>query len=249
MDATSYLALSHIDVLTRSLDVTANNLANASTDGFKATNMVFSDYISRQHGIHGADMEKELSYSQDKSTYRNNLQGEFHTTQNPLDLAINGQGYFSVRTPQGIRLTRDGKFQIAGDGTIVNLGGNPLLDTQNNPITLTREQIAQPLSIAVDGTISTDAGIINTINLVNVDDPNSLQSEGDHLFRPTTPLHNAPTREIRQGMLEASNVNAVKETTDLIRLQREYDLNFQLLQKDFTRRLNAIDKITSETSS
>lgn len=249
MDATSYLALSHIDALTRSLDVTANNLANATTNGFKSSNMMFTDYISRQRGAHGADVEKKISYSQDKSTYQNTLQGEFHATGNPLDLAINGQGYFSVQTPQGIRLTRDGKFQIAGDGTIVNLGGNPLLDAQNNPITLTQEQIAQPLSIASDGTISTDDGIINTINLVTVDDPNSLNSEGDHLFRPTTPLHNVAAREIRQGVLEASNVNAVKETTDLIRLQREYDLNFQLLQKDFTRRLNAIDKITSETSS
>lgn len=84
--------------------------------------------------------------------------------------------------------------------------------------------------------------------MATVDNLNTLKAEGNHLFNPTTPLQNVPNVEIRQGMLEASNVNAVEETTAMIKTQREYDLNFQLLQTEFTRRENAIDKITSQAA-
>ncbi|QHI96465.1 flagellar basal-body rod protein FlgF (plasmid) [Aristophania vespae] len=249
MDTTSYLALSRIDTLTRALDVTANNLANTNTDGFKGSRVLFSDYLSKQHNAHGLGSEKTLNYNQDKATYRDNLQGELRTTGNPLDLAINGRGYFAVRTQQGVRLTRDGKFQYSNDGTIVDSAGNPLLDNQNRNITLDPQDIPLRLSVASDGTISTDRGRVGSINLVTVDNTNTLKAEGDHLFRPTTPLRAVDTKEIRQGMLEASNVNPVAATTEMVKIQREYDLNFQLLQKDFTRRLNALDKITSEPTA
>lgn len=248
MDTTGYLALSRIDALTRGLDVTANNLANASTDGFKQQRVLFTDYLSHQHGSAIMGGEKTLTYNQDKATYLDTLQGELRQTGNPLDLAINGQGYFMVRTPQGIRLTRGGQFQRSADGTIVDSSGNPLLDDQRRNITLTPQDQILPLAIESNGLISTEKGAIARLGIATVDNPNTLHAEGNRLFNPTTELRPVAAPEVRQGMLEASNVNAVEETTAMIKTQREYDLNFQLLQTEFTRRLNAIDKITSEAT-
>lgn len=251
MDVTGYLALSRIDALTRGLEVTANNLANSSTDGFKEQRVLFSDYLSRQHGDHLVNGEKVLTYNQDRSTYMDTLQGELRQTGNPLDLAINGAGYFAVRTQQGIRLTRNGQFHRSEDGTLVDSSGNALLDDQRRPITLTPDDQVLPLGIGSDGIISTEKGDIARLGLATVDNPNTLHAEGNHLFSPANEndLRPVPTQEIRQGMLESSNVNAVEETTAMIKTQREYDLNFQLLQTEFTRRLNAIDKIATEVTT
>ncbi len=249
MDITGYLALARIDALTRGLEVTTNNLANSSTDGFKEHRVLFSDYLSRQHGPDLVNGEKVLTYNQDRSTYLDTLQGELRQTGNPLDLAINGPGYFVVRTPQGLRLTRNGQLHRSEDGTIVDSSSNPVLDDQRRPITLNADDQILPLGVGADGTISTEKGIVSKLGLATVENPNTLHAEGNHLFRPTTELQKVPTQEIRQGMLESSNVNAVEETTAMIKTQREYDLNFQLLQTEFTRRLNAIDKIPAEPTT
>ncbi len=248
MDVTGYLALARIDSLTRGLEVTANNLANASTDGFKQQKVLFSDYLSPQKLGNSEGGERNLTYTQDRSTYMDTLQGELRQTGNALDLALNGQGYFMIQTAQGIRLTRNGQFQRSSDGTIVDSAGNPLLDDQRRPIQLQNQDQILPLGISSDGTISTERGSITKLGVATVDNLNTLKAEGNHLFNPTTPLQNVPNVEIRQGMLEASNVNAVEETTAMIKTQREYDLNFQLLQTEFTRRENAIDKITSQAA-
>lgn len=250
MDSTSYLALSRVDTLTRAIDVTANNLANSSTDGFKSSRVLFSDYLSKQHEAHGLGSEKNLTYNQDKATYRDTSQGALRQTGNTLDLAINGEGFFNIKTKDGTKLTRNGQFSRTSDGTIVDPSGNALLDDQNRPITIDPQDEVSPLSIASDGTISTGGQqAIAKVGISTVENLNTLHAEGNHLFRPTTKLRPVDTVEIRQGMLESSNVNAVQETTDLIRTQREYDLNFQLLQTESNRLQNAIDKITTEPNS
>lgn len=105
------------------------------------------------------------------------------------------------------------------------------------------------LSVSSDGTISTQDGTVGTIDLMTVDNLNTLQPEGNDLLKPTTQTRVLPRKEIRQGMLESSNVNAISETTRMVEIQRDYDLNFQLVQTESTRRTNAIDKITQDSSS
>lgn len=249
MDNTSYIALSRIDALTRALDVTSNNLANANTDGFKLSRVQFSDYLSKQKDAQGTGTEKVIHYAQDRATYKDQMQGTLRQTGNPLDLALNGEGYFTVRTPNGIRLTRNGQFHRSNDGTIVNGDGYPILDDQNRNIVLDPQDQILPLGVSSDGTISTEKGAIASLNVVDVDNENTLKDEGNHLLNPTTQTHQVTAKEVRQGMLESSNVNAIAETTNMIRIQRAYDLNFQLVQTESTRRLNAIDKITADASS
>jgi len=172
------------------------------------------------------------------------MQGPLRETGNTTDFAINGEGYFTVLTTQGIRLTRNGQFQRRADGVLVDMAGNPLLDRYRRPITI--RQNDDILSVSSDGTISTQEGAIGTINLVTVDNLNTLKPEGNYLLQPTTLTHNVAHKEIRQGMLESSNVNAVTEATRMVEIQRDYDLNFQLIQTESTRRTSAIDKITAE---
>lgn len=247
MDNTTYIALSRINALTHDLEVTSNNLANANTTGFKASRELFSDYIVKQKDIHGIPGARTEAYTQDRATYQNHGQGQLRQTGNPTDFAINGEGFFAVQTTQGVRLTRNGQFQRRSDGTIVDINGNPVLNRFQRPIIIPRED--DVLSVSSDGTISTQDGTVGTIDLMTVDNLNTLQPEGNDLLKPTTQTRVLPRKEIRQGMLESSNVNAISETTRMVEIQRDYDLNFQLVQTESTRRTNAIDKITQDSSS
>ncbi|GAB6969141.1 flagellar basal-body rod protein FlgF [Komagataeibacter kakiaceti JCM 25156] len=247
MENTTYIALSRIDTLTRALDVAASNLANANTDGFKATRQIFSDYLVHQKGSHEVPGGRDEAFTQDLATYQDHMQGALRQTGNLTDFAINGEGYFSVRTAQGVRLTRNGQFHRRVDGTIVDGAGNPLLDRQGQNIVVAQQD--DIVSVASDGTISTEDGRIANIGIVTVDNLNTLQPEGDYLLKPTTRTHAVAQTEIRQRMLESSNVNSISETTRMVEIQRDYDLNFQLVQTESTRYMNAIDKITAQPST
>ncbi|RUT26226.1 flagellar basal-body rod protein FlgF [Asaia sp. W19] len=247
MDSTAYIALSRIDVLKRELDVAANNLANENTDGFKGSRELFSQYLVHQKGSGQIPGDREQAYTEDKATFRDFVQGPLRSTGNATDVAINGEGYFSVRTTQGVRLTRNGQFTRRLDGTIIDSAGNPVLD--NNGRNLVLRQESGDFSIAKDGTISTEDGPLGMIGIVTVNNPQTLIAEGSYLLRPTTPTRQLPNPELHQAMLEGSNVNAVAETTRLVQIQRDYDLTFQLIQTETTRGMNAIDKIAAEPTS
>ncbi|GAB6853237.1 flagellar basal-body rod protein FlgF [Asaia astilbis] len=247
MDSTAYIALSRIDVLKRSLDITANNLANENTDGFKTSRQLFSQFLAHQKGAGQISGDKDQAYTEDKATFRDYDQGPLKTTGNSTDVAINGEGYFSVRTTQGVRLTRNGQFTRRLDGTLTDGSGNPVLDRNGRNIVL-RPEIAD-FSIAKDGTISTPDGALGSIGIVSVQNQQTLQAEGQYLMKPTTQTRPVTSPELHQGMLEGSNVNAVSETTHLIQIQRDYDLNFQLIQTEATRTQSAIDKITAEPTT
>ncbi|WP_336946215.1 flagellar basal-body rod protein FlgF [Asaia sp. BMEF1] len=247
MDSTAYIALSRIDVLKRSLEITANNLANENTDGFKTSRQLFSQYLAHQKGPGQIAGDKEQVYAQDKATFRDDMQGPLRSTGNPTDVAINGEGYFAVRTTQGVRLTRNGQFTRRLDGTITDGSGNPVLDRNSRNLVL--RQDSDDFTIAKDGTISTQDGALGMLGVVTVKNPQTLVAEGQYLLRPTTPTQPVVQPELHQAMLEGSNVNAVSETTHLVEIQRDYDLTFQLIQTEATRHQTAIDKITAEPTS
>lgn len=246
MDNTTYISLSRIQSLMNALEVTSQNLANANTAGYKSSHELFTDYLVRQKHIHDVPGERTEAYTQDRATYQDHAQGTFRKTDNLTDFAINGEGFFALRTPRGIRLTRNGRFQKRLDGSLTDQNGNALLDRFQHPIVLRNSD--EILTVASDGTITTQDRTLGQINLVTVDNLYTLKPEEDNLLKPTTPIKNVAKRDIRQGMLEGSNVNMIDETTRLINIQRDYDLNFQMVQTESTRRLNAFDKITSQNN-
>jgi flagellar basal-body rod protein FlgF len=142
-----YLVLSRMVAQTNSMDVIANNIANASTPGFKATNMQFASYVAPDgSSIPGG---ATLAYAASNGTWRDTATGAVSKTGSPLDLAITGDGYFQVKTPNGTRLTRDGSFSLLPDGTLATASGAQVLDTSGQPISI--PQTAGTLTITGDG--------------------------------------------------------------------------------------------------
>src|ERR1700712_2019388 len=118
MEMPSYIALSRLVAQSRALEVTATNMANANTPGFKAGRVLFSDWLSRQTGADSPRGGRVVAFVQDRATYRDQQAGPLQATGNPFDVAISGEGYFSVETPRGPRLTRAGRFTPMPDGRL-----------------------------------------------------------------------------------------------------------------------------------
>src|SRR6201996_8356684 len=124
MDITTALAASRLMAQQRAMDITANNIANASTPGYRTERVQFSDFVDTQSGTKTPAGVKTISYTQDRATYRESQPGSITHTGNPYDLALTGNGYFTVNTKNGPRLTRAGRFGPMPDGTLADGSGN-----------------------------------------------------------------------------------------------------------------------------
>ncbi len=244
METPTYIALSRQMVLRDQMDVVANNIANASTPGFKAEMMLMSEVdLPAERGV-------KLSYVQDFATARDFSPGPLRATGNSLDLAVQGNGFFAVQTPDGTRYTRVGRFQLDANGVLVTSQGYPVLAGGS---TVTIDPDDGPVNIAEDGSISTDRAtggqqqqVIGKLDLVDFADPHALKPAPDNLFiadgQPT-----AATGKIAQGMLEDSNVRPILEMTNLIEVTRNYQAMQRFLDSEHERQRRAINSITSNS--
>lgn len=242
MDVTTSLIAARLLGQQRVMDVTANNIANANTPGYRDTRVQFSDWIDRGLGIAGPMGGRKTVYPQDRATWREMQPGSLTHTGNPFDLALNGDGYFTVSTPAGPRLTRDGRFGLMPNGTLADAAGNPVLGTNGKPIQFSPTDVQ--VHIAGDGTISSENGQIGQIGVVRPNDPMKLQAEGASHFRVTggtTPV-NPPS--IIQGAMEDSNVQPVLEMTRMLDNERQFQMLTQMIQAEGDRQQNAIDKLS-----
>ncbi len=247
MDNATTVALSFLVAQTRAMDVTAGNLANVTTPGYRAERMLFSDWLSRQtSGTPPGG--KTIVFTQDRATYRDRQAGQFSQTANPLDLAIAGEGFFTVQAAGGPRLTRAGHFTLGQDGTVVDEQGNALLDTAGKKLQLTPADTT--ITVASDGTISSENGQLGKIGIVSAADPSRLQAEGSRLLNAgatTTAALAAP--HILQGSVEASNVEPTGEITRMMNDLRCFQMVAQFVQTEADRQQGAIDKIIQQRNS
>jgi flagellar basal-body rod protein FlgF len=240
MDITTALAASRLIAQQRAMDITANNIANANTPGYRTERVVFSDYIDKQTGTKSPPGIKSISYTHDRATYREPQPGSVTHTGNTYDLALTSDGYFTVNTKNGPRLTRDGRFGPMPDGTLADASGNAVLDTNGKPLQIPATDTR--ITIASDGSVSTESGQIGKIGVVQTD-PMKLQAEGATHFiagAPTTPVA-APG--IVQGAMEGSNVQPVLEVTRMLDNERQFQFVTQLVQAEGDRQQNAIEKL------
>ena len=242
MDNTTAIALSRLTAQSRAMDVIAGNIANADTPGYRAERVLFSDWLSRQSGTKAPGGDKAMAYMQDRATYREQQQGSFTETGNPLDIAIGGDGFFTVSTPRGPRLTRAGNFTLGANGSVQDLAGNALLDTNGQPIQLAASDTG--VQIAADGTVSSVNGQVAKIGVVVPSDPNQLQAEGARLFRADAPTSAVVTPKLVQGAVEQSNVAPVMEMTRMMDTTRQFELMTQFVQAEADRQQTTIDKLT-----
>lgn len=246
MEMPTYVALSRMDAQSRALDVVADNIANMSTPGFKSTHALFNDWLDVQRNVDAPAGGRVVAFTQDRATYRDAQQGTLTHTGNPLDLALGGDGFFTVNTPRGPRLTRAGRFSPSADGTLVDEQGNGVLDAQGKPIRL--DPTATSVTITADGTISTQNGQIGKIGVVQPDDVNKLQAEGGRLFAANTPTTPVAKPAIVQGAVEDSNVQSIVEITRMMSMLREFEFTTQFIQGESDRQMKAIDTLLKPTS-
>ena len=242
MENVTTIALSRLVAQQHALDVTATNIANASTPGFKAQRMLFSDWLQREPSGAVPRGGQTESYTSDRATYREREAGTLRHTGNPLDIALgNPDGWLTVQTPQGPRLTRAGHFQLSAAGAIVNEDGDALLDTTGRPLQTSPADTA--LLIAGDGTLSSETGQIGRIGIVKADDPNKLSAEGGRLYAVSTPTQPLAGGQLIQGALEDSNVQPITELNRMMTDLREFQFTSEIVQSENDRQNNAVDKL------
>jgi flagellar basal-body rod protein FlgF len=245
MDNTTSIALSRLTAQSRSMDVIAGNIANMSTPGYRAERMVFADWLSSQSGTGAPKGDRTIAYTQDRATYRDRAEGTLTHTGNPLDIALSGEGYFTVQTQAGTRLTRAGRFTLQGNGGITDEGGNALLDTSGAPIRIAAADTQ--LTVAGDGSLSSQNGPIGTIAIVKPSDPNRITAEGSRLFRADVPTVPVAAPKMVQGAVEDSNVQSVPELSSMISTERSFQFVTQFVEAEGQRQQTAIDKIAAPT--
>lgn len=217
MDNVGYVALSAQVALRRSLDVTANNVANMNTAGFKADRAVFAEALSRSGG-HASPSSP--SFTVDKHTWTDLSDGTVRETGARLDFAISGRGFFAVDTPDGIAYTRDGRFLLGPDGAVLTRDGMPVLDAGGGPLVLPRG--SADVSVAKDGTVTVDGMPAGRIGVFDGESVQAMRKAGAGRFVSGEELEPMDSPVILQGMVEDSNVNGVAEMTRLIDVTRAY---------------------------
>jgi len=224
MENSAYIALSRQGALRREMDVVANNIANMNTTAFKGENMMFVEHLVKSKDSESFIPQK-LSYARDVAQYQNLEEGPLKQTGNSLDLAIHGQGYFVVDTPDGERYTRNGQFSVADDGRLLVGDGHEVLGTGGGSLTVQGGDI----SIDGEGSIFVNGQTVGQIQLVEFDDPQFLVREGATLYAATDQakqtLRPAEQTTIVGGSLESANVQIPVEVSDMLLALRAYSAN------------------------
>ncbi len=245
MENALLIGLSRQVALARELDVIANNMANVGTNGFKARSARFTEFLmpgAQAHAFKPSD--RPLSYVIDKGTPLDLSQGAVELTGNPLDVALKGDNYLVVQTPNGERYTRAGSLTIDRQGRLVTQAGLPVMG-EAGPIAFGSSE--HSMRIAADGTVSSDQGTRGKLRQVRFANPAALASDGNNLFSSATPAQAAgPEARLEPGAIERSNVKAVVELTRLMEVQRNYQSVANMMTKSDEQRSRAISRLADQ---
>ncbi|MBV8472381.1 MAG: flagellar basal-body rod protein FlgF [Hyphomicrobiales bacterium] len=222
-----YVALSGQVSMERRLETIANNVANMNTVGFRADGVSFATELAKA-GDHN------IAYVSPGSTYINRDAGPTTKTGNPLDVAVQGDGWFGIDTRNGVAYTRDGRMRLSENGALETLTGNAVLDAGGAPIML--DPNAGAPVISGDGMISQNGRQVGAIGLYAIDDNANLtrtENSGVVPDKPATPILDFTKNGVLQGYTEGSNVNPIEEMSRLIEVTRGFDgVNAQVSQTE-----------------
>jgi flagellar basal-body rod protein FlgF len=240
MDNAIYVGVSRQMLLERELDITANNLANADTVGFKFETLMNSPDVVTTPTAGGKSTQ--VTFVTSDGVARDYTQGGLTQTGAPLDVAINGRGFFQVSTAGGARYTRDGRFMLDATGKLVTQDGDPV---QGGGGDIVLDPKKGQVSISESGVISQGGQAVGKLSLVTFDSLSALSKEGNNLYRNDSNLTAQPTTSavLKQGMLEASNVQPVTMITRLIEINRAYDAVASMMSSTSSLSSNAIQRL------
>lgn len=248
MENPAYIVLSQQMALSKQMDVIANNLANVNTPAYRSESLLFQQYLGKaaNPGITGNGAP--VSFVGLGGTLPDTRPGPIEPTNNPLDFAIEGRGYFVVNTPNGPRYTRDGHFAINSQNQLVNADGYQVVDPQGRPLSI--PQNASNVSVTPTGTLSTDQGPVGSLQIVKFDSDVAMQKEGADLYQTDAPSQPVDaTTSVKQGMIEGSNVKPIVEITKMIQVQRAYEAANNMITAEHDRDLQAIQILTKTSAS
>lgn len=234
MNNAIYIALSRQTGLFRNLDVVANNVANASTPGYKGETMVFEKYLTNDKD----NFRHKIAFSNDVATYVDYKDGAATQTGRNLDVALEGEGFFRVETPEGIRHTRRGNFRLNEQSVLVTAEGYPVLQRDDSTIILEPDDI--DIRISADGSVrvGNTGDLRGQIGTARFDNPQKLKRLEGGLYQSEEPEQTDAPAKILQGYIEQSNVSPVTELTNLINVNRSVSgvTGFMADMHDLTRR-------------
>lgn len=234
------LGLQSQRVLQRRMDAAANNLANISTNGFKADGVLLEE--ADQTRAHADAAPREVRFARDIGTMHDMTQGPIAMTGNPLDVALEGDGFIMVQGPGGQTMyTRDGAFSITGEGRIVTSDGHAVLSSGGAPIVLDPQ--GESPSIGRDGAIRVAGVEAGRIGVVSFTAPGALTKVGDNLWDAHGQASGEFQGVVLQGAIEGSNVRPVLELTRLIEISRAYQSAAKIVSNSDELRQRAIQQL------
>jgi flagellar basal-body rod protein FlgF len=241
MENSGHISLSNQMVMRRQLDVVANNLANITTNGYRAERLVFAEQVRQtQNG-------DNLSFVQGLATVRDLTEGQKASTGGDLDLAIAGRGFFEVEGEAGPYYTRDGAFRLDNDGELVTRDGHKVMGEGGSPIRLAEAD--GPVAIAKDGTISAGDGPLGKIKIVAFADEHGLVKLRGGLYDASDESPEAAEDfEIMQGFLEKSNVVGIAEMNRMMQIVQSYKSASKLIDEEHERQRRAIEVLGASMS-
>ena len=235
-----YSALSGSLSLHRRLETVANNLANATTTGYKADRLDFTGVLSQAQGEGQArEPGPGVIFPVMEGTRTDHGQGAIKSTGRPLDFAIEGPGFFRVRLEGGeTAYTRDGQFQLNSEGRLTDSEGRPVLGPEGQPLDPGSREVS--VNKAGDLFVRGQDGPVGRLAVVRAENPAQLEKQGDNLYRaPEDQMVEAEGARVRSGHLEQSNVNTMSEMVRMLDLQRSY--------QSMTKAMRTIDEAYSQS--
>ncbi len=236
MSNSSTIALSQQIALRNELDVIANNVANSSTAGFQGHRILFQEFLAT------TETGEQLSYVQDVGSVRDISAGPIEPTGNPLDVALEGEGYLVVETDQGRFYTRNGSFRLDADGQLVTSNGAVVLGEGNGPFVFAPEET--DVQIGRLGEVSTENGLIGRLRVVSFEDEQEVTPVGGGLLKTDQAPIEAPDTRFIQGALESANVRPVLEITRMIEVLRTYQGAARVIETEDERLRRSIQSLT-----
>ena len=240
MDSGYYAAMTGLVARTQAMDTAAANLANAQTPGYRAEREYFRSMLLGPEALDSQLGRTVNNFGLLGGDRLSMAQGALQTTGNPLDLALEGQGFFQVQTPNGARYTRDGAFHRAPNGQLVTTAGEPVLSAAGQPILVPPGEV----SVGADGVLSVAGGAVATVGVFAFPAGTQLTPEGANRYLPPEGVAPIQTRDalVHQGAVESANQDVVQGSLELIVMQRQAEM----MQKALTLFHTEFNKIASE---
>lgn len=240
MDSGYYAAMAGLVARTQALDTAATNLANVQTPGYRAEREYFRSVLLGQDAAASQLGETVNNYGLLGGDQLSMAQGQLQITGNPLDMALEGQGFFQVQTVNGLRFTRDGSFHRSMSGQLVTAAGEPVLSSTGQPVAIPPGEV----SVGEDGSISVAGGVAATVGVFTFPAGTELTPEGANRYVAPPGVAPVPAKDasVHQGAIEGANQDVIQGSLDLVVMQREAEM----MQKALTVFHTEFNKFAAE---